>query len=709
MPKPGTYSWLDGPSKPGPKKESLRILKDKHHGSQPHLGLTEVIATKLAIEALSKYERKYVEALNWWMSTSVLKEFPYRVFDEIDKELFRGVLQGNVYLHWRLLPPFVHGATILAGHRGGKRVGVALNTELLQMDVGPCVVLAALIHHMAHAYFLVCCGSPPRKEGSDTDTDTGKAKGGLGHGLGFSALVHRIMDVFVPKCRYKFPDLFSCYAGDKGWYYASARVANRKRKAHNTSVCCWGVRGYPSKGTCEDYIRGLQEISAGQKKDGGKGGKEGDKGEKEKGERGGEKEKEKEKENTVDPYPKSHYLHTVNTTTAQFTPVLRAQFSLKPSDYVEIQYQNYAIPIPRRNLTTFPSLLQKPTEPRTDPLILTVPPSTPTPIFLALYSYIFELDYPPSLKPVTSPTLGGGKAGPPIIKSYKQSEPPYLQTDIQVYTLASNLHFTELRAKALARLYSQTVTHNDPMSALEKIYHQPGKEKDKGAAAAIEIEEDKHPLRSWARAFLSKTHPDGAATNLAILQRSEQWKARFAALRGRGGEFLADCDAAGEGIALKNALMRAVGGAKGKARVGGRGGEGEGEEGDGGRSQSKAEDCGHRSQNLFSGSNSPVRNMYDLEPERFDFYGLPHLDRFSVCRSPSPSCLDSPLNSLHQLPPSVLQQLHGYLPNCQSSPNWDGKRKVQEPPRSQGNDFGERGGSGSTTPGGWCCEKCARG
>lgn len=386
--------------------------------------------------------------------------------------------------------------------------------------------------------------------------------------------------------------------------------------------------------------------------------------------------------------PKSHYLHTINTASAQFTPVLRAQYSLKPSDYIEIHYQNYAIPIPRRNLNNFPSLVQKFAESK-EPSILTAPNFTPTSIFLALYSYIFEFDYAPSLKPVISPTLGA-KAGPPVIETLKPGDPPYVLTDIQVFTLASKLRFGELRSSALGRLYAQSVTRSDPMAALEKIYQ--GKE--------IEVEEDKHALRAWARAFLSKTRSDGQATNLAILQRSEQWKSRFAALRLRGGEFLADCDAANEGIAVKAALMKFVGGSK----------HGTPQNSGPGNQETRAPQPAtwdHHSQKPFSVSNSSSPNQCDPDPDRFDLYGLPPLDQTSRC--PSPDCSDSPLPPLHQLPPSILHQLHGYsspLSYTNDACEHDRKRKMQESPPPASNLFGNT--NQGTSSASSCCNKCAR-
>lgn len=285
-------SWLDGPSRPGPKKENVKILKDENLNSQPPLGLTVVMATKLAVDALAKYERKHVKALVLQMPEVYLKELPYLVFDELDKELFRGVLQKNVYLRWSSLPPYVHGKTSPAGHKN-KRVTIELNKLVIQMRAPPAYVLASLIHHMAHAYFLVCCGS--RKE----DCDTGKDA--VDHGLGFSSLTHKIMDVFLPtKSKHKFPDLFTCYSGDPSWTFASSRFSKKKHGRQNSSLCCWGLRGYPNKKTCEDYLKGLQEMSASQKKDTGKADKPTGSGEIEKGKEK-EKGKEMEKETTANP------------------------------------------------------------------------------------------------------------------------------------------------------------------------------------------------------------------------------------------------------------------------------------------------------------------------------------------------------------------------------------------------------------------------
>ena len=313
---------------------------------------------------------------------------------------------------------------------------------------------------------------------------------------------------------------------------------------------------------------------------------------------------------------------------------------MKPSDYVELHYSTYAVPFPRRNLHNFPSLIQKLAKAK-ESSILAVP-KAPMPIFLALHSYLYTFEYSPSLKPVTSaPSTFGGKAGPPVIEALKSGEPPYLLTDIQVYALASKMAFAELRAKALARLYAQSMTRNDPMAALEKIYQ--GKD--------IEVEEDKQALRSWARSFLSRSHSDGQATNMEILQKSEQWKSRFAALRLKGGEFLADCDVANEGIAFKTAFMKIVGDAKHGTH-----------KNDSPRataaSAAEAKPYSHHLQSPFAVPNSTP--PLDLDINHFDLFGLPSLDKIS--RAPSPQHSDSPGSSWPSFPPSALHHLRGYYP-----------------------------------------------
>jgi hypothetical protein len=91
-----------------------------------------------------------------------------------------------------------------------------------------------------------------------------------------------------------------------------------------------------------------------------------------------------------------------------------------------------------------------------------------------------------------------------------------------------------------------SVTHNDPIAALEEIYDD----------SSTIGEEDKNTLRSWVRDFLSKARPGSEITNILILEQDQKWSRRFVALRRRFGVFAADCATVQEDLVVKKAVSR---------------------------------------------------------------------------------------------------------------------------------------------------------
>lgn len=260
-----TGSWLNGPSKPGPTKEDIEILEDKDIPATKTLGINEALATKLAVEALDNYRRTHVEVLTSKSYRQYSKaSLPFQMFDELDREIFRGVLRGNVYLHWSRIHPHYHGRTSEAG-RKYPRVTIELNS-FLQQGAPSESVLAVLLHHMTHSYFLICCGF--RSEGLDVDMHD------LGHGLGFSTLLWKIQDVFRPKTRGPWPDLFRCRTGYQRWPYASSMPCDAvEPPPSGSSSCCWQSPDAVLKETCDDHLRCLRALGTAQPAAGGKDGR----------------------------------------------------------------------------------------------------------------------------------------------------------------------------------------------------------------------------------------------------------------------------------------------------------------------------------------------------------------------------------------------------------------------------------------------------
>ncbi|PGH15434.1 hypothetical protein AJ79_02410 [Helicocarpus griseus UAMH5409] len=488
---------------------SSRGLRSTHQPANPAHGLTEALATKLAIDSLDGNKRivfKEPCEVHWQPQST-----PFDFFDILDRELFRGVLKNEVYLEWQDMPISHHGATIIAGVRD-TRVTIQLNSALLkdQDSSKPPSIIGILIHHMVHAYFLVCCGF------DDRNHHTKKYR--LDHGLGYSTLLHKISEVFQPDgLGTVMPNYFNCV------HFAREKTGPRLSSPggpppYGYSSCKYSHNNALSSDACRDHVSMLKQMKLDPKK--------------------------------VVTHPISHYLHTVNV--EKFTPVLRSRYSLSLVDIIELHYSPFAVPVPRSKLKDCQSLLTQASRNRE---IVQVPAPSQE-VFFAFYNYIFKGDYLPELPSSTS--LGHSffrtptPQGPPLILEYRERDPPYLLTDIQVFILASKTGFKELLKRALHRLYSQTVTHNDPIAALEEIYNNKNGIKD---------EADKKKLRKWAKKFLSKSYSPRAGmstTNMQILQRKQSWVERFAKLRRDSAEFTADCEEMERMLVLK--ILRGVDG-----------------------------------------------------------------------------------------------------------------------------------------------------
>lgn len=225
-----------------------------------------------------------------------------------------------------------------------------------------------------------------------------------------------------------------------------------------------------------------------------------------------------------------------------FTPILRTRYSPTNTDYIELHFEDYAIPLPRSKLEEFPSLgsmCSADTGRRTIPI-----PNPKDTEFFAFYSYIFKKDYHPELPSITSPySVSINESGPPVIGTYGPSESPYLAIDIRVFIFASIISFAELRMKARDRLYAMKVVNSDPVEALTEVYSNNG----------MTNEQDITTLRTWVREFLAKEHPISKVTNLAVL-KTEQWADKFIALQKSNSDLVEDCRAVQETLLLKKTL-----------------------------------------------------------------------------------------------------------------------------------------------------------
>ena len=121
-------------------------------------------------------------------------ELPFMVFNQLDEELFRSVLRGNVYLAWSSRLSYYRKAITFKQGKNqnpkNPRITIKLSTRL--RDEGDRMeVVATLIHQMIHAYYLQCCGFQ--------DNDVQKPGYNLGHGFEFQGLLD-VIAKSVGKC-----------------------------------------------------------------------------------------------------------------------------------------------------------------------------------------------------------------------------------------------------------------------------------------------------------------------------------------------------------------------------------------------------------------------------------------------------------------------------------------------------------------------------
>lgn len=520
--EPFTYSWLDGATKLGPTKADLSILQDNRRPSikQPNPRIKATIAAKLAIEALNKYERSDVAALRR-IFRYCGQAIPFMVFDELDAELFRGVLKGQVYMTWHRLSATVHGRTSEAS-RISPRVTIELNEELYCRRCPIELIMAVLIHHMAHAYFLVCCGYGS----ADHDPDMYD----LGHGLEYSTLLCAIQQGFRP-CQGRFPNLFECNRGVTRYLGNVLRPPTRIRRSLGHSTCTYMLRDLPDKQSCVEHMRSLQTLQFSPAPFKGN--------------------TQPAHPVTKTPYPIAQFVHRMNSEMTQLMPVLRtAPDALVASDYREFHFKGKAVQVPYQSISGFSSLVTKFSSGLSQYLSICSETSEET--FIAFYAFLTKGCYLPVIS--SGQGFSMQSSGPPKILPFAGKEKTHLLEDVRVYHLALTMGFDELRKHALRRLWSYAVTESNPMKSLEEIYKGIKKEDDSPTNDDRSSEKksanpDKD-LRDWVRNFLRVVSSSGhSRSNLDILRKDPPYKFQFDSLRNKGGAFLEDCDAAADCLA----------------------------------------------------------------------------------------------------------------------------------------------------------------
>jgi hypothetical protein len=271
-------------------------------------------------------------------------------------------------------------------------------------------------------------------------------------------------------------------------------------------------------------------------------------------------------------YPRSQFLHLFQHDTSILDPISRSHFrSLNPSfQYIEIHYQGKAVPLGLAHLRHRPGFWAHIDEKQMRPI--QIPNDVSGKAFRAVFHFATQGDYEPALR-MDSFTF----KGPPRIDTGSgnvvQSGPCVPAEDARVYAVAQTIGFTELKQRALCRLYSQSLLKGDAMDFVEEVYtgKEPGKGKRIACGKGWKPDED---LRKFMLAFLTAAHPDrlrvevevddlgrttpvgragvegwrsGGQTNHGLLQ-GPKWRDRLHKLRCAGGAFLEDLDKVEESL-----------------------------------------------------------------------------------------------------------------------------------------------------------------
>ena len=256
--------------------------------------------------------------------------------------------------------------------------------------------------------------------------------------------------------------------------------------------------------------------------------------------------------------------------------MLRSSAKGLPVEFVELHYQDRAVPVAYHSA---PRSLESKTSKSGEALVM---PFVDDQAFNNFHRFLTNGTYAPSV---------GKRDGPPRIGQGVGVAEPLCLTDIRAYRLAASLGVPELQEYALKRLWSYGVTFEDPIAALDYLYHGPpqpqigdskgesdsgskqcseggskekasggdkGPKSDKAEAKGAKDCGPKSPdeaLRAWARAWLRASNGE-YGRNIDVLRRHASWSHAWKTLKAKGGPLIIDVDAVEEDISRINSEER---------------------------------------------------------------------------------------------------------------------------------------------------------
>jgi hypothetical protein len=373
------------------------------------------------------------------------KDIAYRIFNRLDETLFAGHLKDAIFVDIKHLGTEVSGATHSQGWSLDpkvKRASIILNGDLLQHARSRDIV-AILLHHMIHAYFLIACGPQDQKE-----TEYGR----LGHGLHFGKIMMMIRELTAvhgkPLPALNFGHTLSEYPLFHDEYHHPKRrsYSQRGQDKWYCSHCSSDVDGIADgdinkwyASVCEPLLELPENL-------------------------------------------RNSTVHVYNDRRHEVEQVLRAQ-TVPSTASVEFIVNERSILVPKAHIDDYVSIYRAFEKAGSRYLKVHEVVSADT------FERFLELLYTGSYGPNASLLQCAGLQGPPVIKSPTGSE-PYMMTDIRIFKMGVVMGFEEVKAIALDRMYRRSITYEDPVALLKEIYN--GGEPDSD-------------LKQWVRKFLTRT------------------------------------------------------------------------------------------------------------------------------------------------------------------------------------------------------------
>ncbi|KAL6709115.1 hypothetical protein ACN47E_001931 [Coniothyrium glycines] len=383
-------------------------------------------------------------------SKGLIEQIPFRIFNKLDEVLFAGHLKDAVFLDVTDLDSDVSGATYTHGlgpDRNVKRISIILNDCMLRYG-GARDVVAVLIHHMIHAYFLVACG-PQRED----EVDYGR----LAHGVHFGKILLAIRKLSAAHGKELTPLDFGHNLGKLQYfaeeYSSSSRRTSIEREEHEEWFCSH----------CHVDVQRVAESDI-----------------------------DKWYKKVCSPMfdePKSireAKVTVYNDRRQELETKSRAR--LPPSSKtVELMFKNKPILLETKFIDEYPEICRA--FHKTGSRYIKVHKEISEGTFLRFLEFLHTGAYSPIIQPyaATTVSLGSTRKGPPVIKTENTGSKSCLLHDVEFAKLGVLMHFEECKSYALRRMNSYGAIFEDPVAILKELYSGPEPDPD---------------LKAWSRKFL---------------------------------------------------------------------------------------------------------------------------------------------------------------------------------------------------------------